>query len=207
MLGEEDILLNIFNNTVTAKWITGALDTQYAIEETDKEITVKFQWTVSKLDWLQNFSFWKKPYKQMPKLFFVHAGFLKKYKAVRKVIMDRIVNSQVQSKKITILGYSQGAALGLLLHEDVMFRLGEIKPDVKTYLFGCPRVFDLFSNISERFEGVTRIVNGDDIVTHVPFVWMMYRHYGKYLHIGKKRRWWRLSVKDHGEYKQALTKE
>ena len=44
------------------------------IDYENKTVIVSFQGSGSKIDWRQNFTFYKKPYKHMKHLFFVHAG-------------------------------------------------------------------------------------------------------------------------------------
>lgn len=192
-------LKNKFNAAITANWITeSTTDTQYAIEETDDTLIIKFQGSVSKLDWFYNFFFLPfflvKPYHNMPKLYFVHRGFLKKYKAVRLEIQKAVYANL--EKNINILGYSQGAALALLAHEDIAFTFGVRS---ETTVFGCPRVFSLFGYkmLANRLRGITRIENSNDIVTRLPFAIMLFRHYGVKIHIGQKRNLFRFSIKDH----------
>ncbi len=192
----------IFKQTITADWQTeSTTDTQYAIEETEDKLIIKLQGSVSRMDWIQNFSFWKIPYKQMNNIFFVHAGFLKKYKAIRAIIQEAVHKNL--DKKIVVLGYSQGAALALLVHEDIVFTFGKTP---ETTVFGCPRVFSIFGRkiLKERMQGVTRYHNGNDVVCRVPFIWLLFRHYGSKIHIGNKYRWWKLSIKDHTTYGKNL---
>jgi len=190
---------DLYDLTTTASWITEPkTDTQYAIEKIEDMLTIKFQGSVSKLDWFYNFLFLPlflvKPYHHMPKLYFVHRGFLKKYKAVRTEIQKAVYENL--EMKIRILGYSQGAALALLAHEDIRFTFGI---QSETTVFGCPRVFSLFGYkmLNDRLSGVTRIENGNDIVTRLPFAILFFRHYGKRIHIGKKRNLFRFSTNDH----------
>ncbi len=200
-------MIKLFNSAITANWITEPkTDTQYVVEVIGNTLTIKFQGSVSTLDWIYNFIFIPffliKPYHHMPKLYFVHRGFLEKYKAVRLEIQKAILDNM--DKKIIILGYSQGAALAILAHEDIVFTFG-VQPE--TTVFGCPRVFSLFGYrmLSDRLRGITRVENSNDIVTRVPFTWMGYRHYGKKIHIGVRRNWFKYSVKDHLTYKENLS--
>ncbi len=194
-----------FSETVDVIWTHKNKDTstEYNIYEDDKVLRISFRGSTSDMDWKQNFMIWKKPYKHMKKLFFVHAGFLKKYKSVRDDIMPRIVDARYAGKHIEIRGYSQGAALAILCHEDVLFFCQYL---AQTSVFGCPRVFSIFNGkvLTSRMFNVVRYQNGNDAVTKIPFLWMLYRHYGKSINIGKKRRWWKFSIKDHAEYKRNL---
>ena len=183
--------------SVSGSWTDGAKDTQYKIVEDDKSITVSFQGSVSKPDWLQNFMFWKKLYRGS--WLFCHAGFGLKWKAVQDDIMPKVNLAIVKNKKVIILGFSQGAALGELMHEDVSYKHG-LQAD--TILFGKPKVFVRNKKLKDRLSGITRVVNGNDAVTKVPF--FPYRHYGKLIHIGDKRKVFRFSIKDHLKYKENL---
>ncbi|MCK5613989.1 lipase family protein [Candidatus Pacearchaeota archaeon] len=199
-------LKEVFSQTISGPWQTEQeTDTQYRIEENDENITISFQGSVSNLDWLQNFAVWKKPYKRMENLFFVHAGFLKKYKAVQPEILHRIKMARDLKKHVMIRGYSQGAGLALLCHEDVVFNANYLP---QTKVFGCPRVFSIFNSklIQRRMHNLVRYQNGNDTVTKIPFSLMLFKHYGKGINIGRKRRWWKLSFKDHKttNYKRSM---
>jgi len=196
-------MYNTYNNTVAGPWIDGALDTQYRIEETDSSITVTFQGSCSKLDWRQNFSFWKLPYKGMKHLFFVHAGFDNKYRAVKDDIMQDVGEAVALGKKVTVSGYSQGAALAQRHFEDVWYN---VTKDVVGIGFGTPMSFSIWGSkyLKERFVNFTRVENGNDIVTKLAGWLFGYRHYGKVIHIGSKRRFWKFSIKDHTTYEGVL---
>ena len=193
----------IYEQTTKGPWTTEeSTDTQYRITETDDLITIDFQGSCSGLDWLQNFSFWKKPYKNMPKVFFVHAGFLKKYKAVRDVIHG--VCRKSPGKDVMIRGYSQGAALAQLCYEDIWFNFPASM--AKGIGFGTPRVFGIwnFRALNDRLEKFLRVENGNDIVCHLPPWLFLYKHYGTKKHVGSKRHWWKYSIKDHLTYEENL---
>ena len=191
----------MYYKAVHANWITEpTTDTQYCIEETGDTVTIKIQGSISVQDWIQNFSFWKRPYKHMEHTFFAHAGFLKKYKAIRDPILKAGRSATAHGKTIQVLGYSQGAGIGYLVVEDLRFHYPSAK--IEAYMFGTPRAFSFIGGkiLKERLSGITRVENGNDIVTRIPFVWMFYRHYGKLVHIGKKRNWFRFSIEDHLTY-------
>ncbi len=189
-----------FNEAIKVKWdfVNTLTDTEYSIYEDDKVIRVAFQGSTSKLDWLQNFRFFKKPYRNMPSLFLVHSGFISKYKSVHKDIIPKIKDAvMLHGKTVEIRGYSQGSALALLLHEDVVFHIG-VHAD--TTVFGCPRVFSFMNHkeLDLRMTGVLRVQNNNDIITKIPFIFLLFRHYGKHKNIGKDKRCiFKLKVKDH----------
>lgn len=188
----------IFKQTITADWITEPkTDTQYAVEETKEKIAIKLQGSTSKTDWIQNFSFWVKPYKEMENLFFVHYGFFKKFKSVKKIIYQKGLDASNGAKKLVILGYSQGAAIGLITAEYLRFHFPDL--EIEAHLFEPPRVFTFIGSkvLKERLKGVKIYLNGNDIVTKVPPWIFAYKHYGEKVLIGKKRRWWKISIKEH----------
>ena len=200
-------LMKAFNEAINVSWDLENVktDTEYNIYEDDEIIRIAFKGSTSKLDWLQNFSIWKKPYSHMKKWFFVHAGFLKKYKSVQANVMVRIKSAREKGKHVQIRGYSQGSAIAILCHEDVWFNYQYL---AQTKIFGCPRVFSIFNGkeIEKRMLNVVRYQNGNDAVTKIPFLWMLFKHYGESINIGKKRRWWKLSIKDHMQpnYEESL---
>lgn len=174
-------------------------DTEWGWKLEDKTLYLAFCGSVSALDWKQNFSFWAKPYKNMPDKWFAHSGFVTKWKSIR----DDVLNLGVigLAEYIAIRGYSQGAAIGLLAHEDFKFNFPD--KEVSSVLFGCPRVVWLKAP-KERFSNIDRVTNGGDIVTGLPPWWFGYKHLGCEIRIGKVKKF-RLSVKDH--LIKSITKE
>lgn len=182
-------------------------DTEYRLEinKEIKTVIVSFQGSGSKKDWISNFSFWKKPYKQMKKLFFVHAGLFNKYKSVQDDIMNKIIPVLKADWKVRGYGFSQGAALITFFHEDIKYRLPKI--DLETYSFAPPKTFTFFNAkfLQTRFETLYTVKNVNDIVPKVPFCWMGFRHYGNIIKLGK----WKIVfpwnwVDEHMGYKKLL---
>jgi len=177
----------------SAKAKTAGKNTQYEITETDDTVYLAIQGSCDLDDWKFNFSFWlrpsmavwKKPYRYMRTLWFAHWGFVTAWKLAREQIMAELEPViRGSGKRLVILGYSHGAALAVVAHED--FKFNGYEP--KTHAFGCPRVLWMPSKkIRERFEGVTLYQSRGDLVTHVPFVIMGFRHVGKVLKFGPKR--------------------
>ena len=197
-------MFNIYNKAISGPWITEpSTDTQYKVVEDKTSITISFQGSVSRLDWVSNFNCLLKPYKSMSNLFFVHAGFIKKYKSIRKVVRTKALKAKSQNKQFFLTGYSQGAIIAMVAHEDIRSQLGLA---VRTIVFGCPRGFSRYGQkiLKLRFENVTRVENGNDAVTKIPFRWLLYKHYGKVVHIGGERKWWKFSFKDHLTYRRNL---
>ena len=90
-------------------------------------------------------------------------------------------------RKIVTVGYSHGAALAVLCHEYIWFHRPDLRADAEGYGFGCPRVIwgALTVDLQARWEGFTVVRNLDDLVTHMPPVFLGYRHVGGLLEIGK----------------------
>ena len=105
-------------------------------------------------------------------------------------IMDDMVRAiekykkEKNEKRVTIIGHSLGAAMGLLAAMDVELRLDD--GICKTYLFGLPRVgnptFAVFvdEKIGHKFYSV---INGQDWVPTVPPRVLGYQHPSNYLWI------------------------
>ena len=168
------MLKELFSKCLLGPWITGNDDTQYKIENS----ILYFQCSNSKSDWISNFDFPIGPYKDGTIKWYGHRGFINTWKSIRDKILNEIVGSNVT----TIVGYSRGAAIALLAHEDCIFN--NIK--VKTYAFGCPRVVWMpDKELSTRWNDFTRIKVRGDIITNVPPWLFGYKHVGKEIKLGK----------------------
>lgn len=192
---------DIYSWTIRGPWQEDEKTcTQWKAEEIDGVLYIAFQGSVSRLDWLQNFSFWKKPYKRMWKIWFAHAGFVKKWRAVENDILEKVKDVD----KIIVTGFSQGGAVAQLCHESIRFHYPDI--DCSCVAFGAPRVFSVIGlwDIRKRLDGIQLIERHHDIVCKVPPVWMLYRKAVKPVRIDK---WWPLSfrfVKTHMGYRDFL---
>lgn len=166
--------------------VTKETDTQWGWEKKDTTLYLKFQGSVSTTDWLQNFDYAKTPYRDMPKKFRVHNGFLQKWKSIRKSVQEKITDDV---EKIVIIGFSQGGALALLCHEDLWFNFENLRDKLETYALGTPRVFT-WGAPRERFESVYYIQYKGDLVTGVPLWIMGYKHVSRnWIKIPKDSKW------------------
>lgn len=169
-------------------WITSGDDTQYYIEKKkDGEVVIVFAPSNSDVDWKNNFAFWKKPYKDMEIPFFCHSGFLKCWKLVRDEIANTVID--MRPTAITVTGWSYGGALATFCVEDMWFRFPVIRDKIQCITFGAPRVIGWwnYKKIKERWKNQRLFTNGSDIVTCVPFIFMMFRHVNRQIHIGDLR--------------------
>lgn len=127
-----------------------------------------------------------KPYEDMERPWMAHRGFLRVWKSIEPYLVQEIGNKRY--RRILTVGYSHGAALAVLCHEYAWFHRPDIRDRIEGYGFGCPRVFWGIPKrrIKDRFRNFTVIRNINDIVTHVPPIWLGYSHVGKMLHIGER---------------------
>jgi len=141
-------------------------------------MTISFQGSGSFMDWWQNFRTGKEPYKEMKEKFKVHRGFIKKYHSVRDKVHEKAEKALKDGYSIKIRGFSQGAALSVLAHEDIFFNYGV---EADTIVFGCPRVFTTENSkvLEDRLKKILIVTSTRDLVTKVPFSWLGFRHYGE----------------------------
>lgn len=171
----------------------------YAFKEEAETLYIFFQGSNSISDWVRNFMFGKRPYKDMKIPYRVHRGFLAAWKEVEDIIIDKICEMDYKNmdddtclythkySHIVIVGYSHGGALAAFCHECCWFH----RPDAKIegYGFEAPRIYAgwrVKKSLKERWTTFTVIRNKCDIVTHCPPWILGYTHVGTLLKIGKK---------------------
>ena len=165
-------------------------DTEWFHHIDGATLYLSFQGSISRLDWIQNIQGSKVPYRDMPRKFKVHKGFLKKWRAIREEV-DSLVTDQIA--EVIIAGFSQGGALAQLAHEDILFNHG-IR--ATTVAFGSPRVFS-WGIPKERLKGVVRVQYGGDMVTGLAPWIMGYKHGGQLSTLGKWPWWLRIRPDHH----------
>lgn len=163
-------------------------DVEISIGIENRVLYITFLGSITLKDWLNNFSFWIKPYKRMKKIFFVHAGFIKIYKICRPVVHEWISKTD-EYDEIIINGHSLGGAITTLCLEDVEFLREENVHDKPCWAFASgPRVFSFINNkiIKKRCTNLFRINYKNDLVSKLPPFWFGYKHVGNLHQIGKK---------------------
>jgi hypothetical protein len=165
-------ILEDFNKCINNDWITSPLGVQYAV----KDNTLYFQCSRDAQDWKYNLMFPVSAYKNGQGSFLMHMGFKTLWHDVR----DAVATLSFKN----IRGYSQGAVFACMAHEDRLFNHGFV---CDTVVFGSPKfLFMPSEELKERFSGVLRIENADDVVTKVP---PFYTHIGESLTLpGKGKR-------------------
>ena len=181
-------------------------DVDFKFVENKDTLEIYFMGSSQVLDWVRNFMFKKRPYKDMQIPYRVHRGFLEAWKEVEDVIIAKIkerVVTEVSSpyadpeanitpsiapiieykwKKVVVIGYSHGGALAAFCHECVWFW----RPDLREtgligYGFEAPRIFGGFSVpkiLQERWQNFFVIRTNNDLVTHCPPALFRFCHVG-----------------------------
>ena len=155
-------------------------------------LTIYFQGSNSISDWVRNFLFPAKPYKDMDIPYRVHRGFLEAWKTVEDLIISKVkeIDSPLlcyKWKHIIVVGYSHGAALAGLCHECIWFHRPDLrKEDLTTYCFESPRFYGGFKvkkELKERWERCLVVRCNNDIVTYCPPAIFGFCHVGHMLKI------------------------
>ena len=129
-------------------------------EDKGKTLFIFFEGSNSITDWVENFMFTHKLYKE----FRVHKGFYRAYSQVRDLMLDTIYNGKYEN--IIVVGYSHGGALTQLAHEDIVYHFPSV--NVHSYAFESPRCLKVGKKYKDRWKDLVVIRNGCDIVTHCP---------------------------------------
>lgn len=163
----------------------------YAFVEEGNTLYIYFQGSNSISDWVRNFMFPSKPYKDMKIPYRVHRGFLAAWKEVEDIIIGKINEkteiSQFKWSKIIVVGYSHGGALAAFCHECVWFYRPDLRRSgLEGYGFEAPRIYAGFKVkevLKQRWEHFTVIRTNNDIVTHCPPFIFGFTHVGNMLKV------------------------
>ena len=166
-------------------------DVNYAFEEDNDTLYIYFEGSSSVTDWIRNFLFKKRPYKDMRIPYRVHRGFLKAWKEVEDIIIEKICedddNCEYKWKHIVIVGYSHGGALAAFCHECVWYWRPDLRENgLEGYGFEAPRIYGgshVKKELQKRWEKFTVIRTNNDIVTHCPPALFRFCHVGKILQV------------------------
>lgn len=170
---------SLFERCYNAEYIHTVEDGDYAIQIDGATIYLLFQWSNSHMDWISNFDFPAKTYKNGTDTWRCHRGFLRVWKAMRDDIEKKVTDlvNTYPFDRIVCVGYSHGAAISLLATEDMEYLFGD-RVTVAGIGFGCPRVLwgKVPNEVQERLSGFFAVRNIPDIVTHVPPAIMGFKH-------------------------------
>lgn len=190
-------LIQLFTDCLNVPYIQVENDGSYYVKKEGNTLYIFLESSNGEIDWKNNLDFWpvslckscnfpQKPYKDMENCWYAHRGFLRVWKSIEKYVTKDILNSHYRN--IITVGYSHGAALAVLCYEFIWFHRPDLRERIEGYGFGCPRVFwgKKKKEILYRWKNFTVIRNINDIVTHVPPMWLGFSHVGKMLIVGEK---------------------
>lgn len=165
----------------------------YAFKEEGKTLYIFFEGSNSITDWVRNFWFFKKPYKDMSIPYKVHSGFLAAWKTVEDIIIKKIKELvrvdgifEYKFNQIITVGYSHGGALSGFCHECVWYNRPDIRDNCWGYGFESPRFYHGFrvkEQLKERWKNYKVIRNYTDIVTFAPPAIFCFTHVGHMIKI------------------------
>lgn len=194
-----DRLSDLFWNCWTLQYDTIGHDVNYKFVEDGSTLYIYFQGSSSTTDWIRNFLFFKKPYKDMKIPYYVHGGFLKAWKEVEDLVIAKIQEKDTRLvlnrkkmkfedkeyykfKKIVVVGYSHGGALAAFAHECCWYWRNDIKDNIHGYGFEAPRIYRGFKvkkELQERWAHFRIIRCNNDLVTHCPPSFLCFTHVNK----------------------------
>lgn len=182
-----ELLYNVNHNV---PYITVGEGVDYCFIQENRTLYIYFEPSDEQIDWKHNFIFAKRPYKDMKILYKVHRGFLKCWKTIEDIVIDRIADKNIN--EIVIIGYSHGGALSMLCHECCWFHRPDIKNNIWGIGFDSPRVYAglwVKKALKSRWQQYMTIRNHTDLVTHMPPKLFGYSHVGKLVKIGKNKKY------------------
>lgn len=167
----------------------------FALKIDRDSLYIYFQDSEGLEDWRVNINFPAKAYKREGRgEFYAHRGFLNSWESVKEKLEKHILDNKIG--KITVVGYSHGAAIAALCHEHVWYVRPDLRDTLEGYGFGAPRVIwgAVSEKIKSRWANFTVIRNIDDAVTHLPPAFLGYLHVGKMIEIGKKGKYGKIEA-------------
>ena len=167
----------------------------YAFDRKGGELYLYLEASDGVTDWLRNLDFPAAAYRREGGAgFYAHRGFLRAFRVLESLFAEVVTDRTLAA--VTTVGYSHGAAIGVLAHEYFWYHREDLHPRLSGYGFGCPRV--LFGGgrraLAERFSGFSVIRNLDDLVTHLPPAALGYYHVGHLIEIGARGRYSRIDA-------------
>ena len=193
-----------YNCAYTIKYQQAGDSVNYAFVEDRDVLYIYFQGSNSITDWVRNFLFGKKPYKDMKIPYKVHRGFLAAWKEVEDIIIAKITEKKrkryynsfedthyykeaYKFNKIIVVGYSHGGALAAFCHECVWYWRPDLRQNgLVGYGFEAPRMYagwKVKKELKERWKTFTIIRTNNDIVTHCPPSIFKFCHVGDILKV------------------------
>ena len=182
-------LTDLFLDNLKEDYIKVGQSVSYKFRETDDTLIIQLESSSELIDWIRNFKFKKRPYRDMLIPYKVHGGFLEAWKEIEDIIIEKVKSKDWQH--IIVVGYSHGASLAVLCHECVWYNIPH-KERVTTYAFEPARVYGSWKvkpELLERWKNFYWFRNHNDLVTHVPPWLLGYCHVGNRINIGKNKKY------------------
>ena len=199
-------LSELFKRCLNAKYLPVEQDGDYGFELEGRRLYLYFQWSDEKRDWFNNFDFFPKKYGGVGTEWYCHRGYLRVWESMKPSVREIMQKYDGYIDEVFVIGYSHGAALATIAFDWVWYNYPHLRDRVIGYGFGAPRVYFGFMNkdLKARWFNFHPVRDGVDIVTHVPFALLGFRHVNKIVKVGNCRR----PVKSHypGKYMEALEK-
>jgi len=180
-----------FRSIINGPWETvGRTDYRLTVNHEEKIIHVTGQATSQGADWRDNFDFRRRPKEQWFKGIWVHAGFLRQYRAVRDKLLD--VCYEYPDYAIRVDGFSLGGSWTQIFVQDCLHRWSDRDIQAIFYAPGNPwrRLPRRYSRALRRC--ITFVISWWDPVTWMHILGFF--RYGRNIRIG---RFWRLLPKQH----------
>ncbi|KAI8806179.1 Alpha/Beta hydrolase protein [Cladochytrium replicatum] len=160
------------------------------------QIFIAFRGSSNAANWLTNLNFGTTSYwisGKAPSGASFHTGFQSLYSSVSGTVRTFVTNlaAAYPTASIVFTGHSLGGALAMHAALDLsvtgyVSRLST--SNIRVFTYGEPRIGNNAAGVwitGRGWAGVYRGVNYDDIVPHLPYQWMGFRHH--------RREWWILS--------------
>lgn len=195
-----------FRACLNATYETGENGASWAIEWEGDHLFLLFEHSNGLTDWLNNLNFHAVPYRDMNPVWQCHGGFLRSWKGAKPAIEQAMASRSC--RRVTVIGYSHGAALAMLCHEWVWYHYPVLRGSLVGFGFGCPRVLYgcAAPELAERWRSFFVVRNLDDTVTHLPPRVMGYCHVGNLVCIGQDGRYSGMDAHRPESYLAELSK-
>ena len=171
-------LSDLFDICCAGDYIVVGENTSYKFIEEKDTLYIYFQGSTEDTDWRDNFNFPAIPYKNIDVKFYVHRGFLKQWKAVEDIIIEKILEKSKDSlkwKKIIVVGYSLGGALAQFAAQLIWYHRPDLRKEgTVTLAIEAPRILftgcicKLKKELRERWDNCYIFRDNKDLVTHCP---------------------------------------
>ena len=171
----------LFDEVLAAQYFHfGAEHGSCRLRRTADELLLLFEWSRGLTDWKNNLDLCPVHRELGGVTLSVHRGFFRAYESVRDRVLCALTS--VGIRRLTVGGYSHGAALAALAHADTLPRRRAGTLAVRSVGYGAPR--PLFGRCDpEVFAGFTSVICGADLVGHLPPCALGYRHAGDRIHL------------------------